>query len=55
MQRLHQLIRDTPDIREVRVVEAQDALTTQTLPLDGRTLAPKLISEVIITAARHSA
>jgi hypothetical protein len=55
MQHLHQLIQDTPDIREVRVVEAQNALTTQTLPLDGRILAPKLISEALLTAACHPA
>jgi hypothetical protein len=55
LQRLHQLIQDTPDIREVRVVKAQGALTTQTLPLDGRTLAPKLISEALVTAAGHPA
>jgi hypothetical protein len=55
MQRWHQLIRDTPDMREVRIVEAQVALTTQTLPLEGRTLAPKLIAEALSMAAGHPA
>jgi hypothetical protein len=50
VQRLHQLIRDTPEVRAPRVAEAQHALTTQTLPLDGQTLAPKLLADALITA-----
>jgi Anti-sigma-28 factor, FlgM len=55
IQRLHQFIQDTPEIREPRVVEAQQALTARTLPLDGYTLASKLISEALHNAASRPA
>jgi hypothetical protein len=55
VQRLHQLIQDTPEIREPRVAEAQRALAARTLPLDGYTLAPKLISEALLSAASRPA
>ena len=48
VQRLQQLIQNTPEIRQPRVVEAQRALTTRTLPLDGYTLASKLIAEALL-------
>ena len=55
VRRLDQLIQDTPEIRETRVVEAQRALMALTLPLDGYALASKLISEALFTAASRPA
>lgn len=55
VRRLHQFIQDTPEIRETQVVEARRALMARTLPLDGYTLASKLISEALFTAASRPA
>jgi hypothetical protein len=55
VRRLHQLVKDAPEIRQTRVVEAQRALMEQTLPLDGDTLASKLISEALCTAGSRPA
>ena len=54
-QCLQQLVQDTPEIRQARVVDAQRALSERSLPLDGHTLAPKLIFEAISTATHRSA
>ena len=53
-QCLQQLVQDAPEMREARVVEAQRALSERSLPLDGHTLAPKLIFEAISTATHRS-
>jgi hypothetical protein len=55
VQRCQQLVQDTPEIREARVVEVQRALSERSLPLDGHTLAPKLIFEAIGTTTHRPA
>jgi hypothetical protein len=55
VQRLQQFVQDTPEIRDARVVEAQRAVSERSLPLDGHTLAPKLIVEAISTASNRPA
>jgi hypothetical protein len=55
VQRLQQLVQDTPEIREARVVEVQRALSERSLPLDGHTVAPKLIFEAIGTTTHRLA
>jgi hypothetical protein len=54
-QRLQQLVQDTPEMRETRVIEVQRALSEKSLPLDGHILAPKLIVEAISTATHRAA
>jgi anti-sigma-28 factor FlgM len=55
VQRFQQLVQDTPEIREARVVEVQRALSERLLPLDGHIVAPKLIFEAIGTTTHRPA
>jgi flagellar biosynthesis anti-sigma factor FlgM len=46
IQRALDIVQETPDLREDRVQAARRALANGTLPLDGATLAEKLLQHV---------
>ena len=47
IQRLQDMVRNAPEIRVARVAEAQHALATQTLTLQGDVLADKVMADAL--------